>query len=58
MYILLYIIHVHVQMQTIIIIKYSLTGKKSPVNGKWKEFYFHLKCSEQKLLYYDNERVS
>lgn len=31
-------------------------GKKSPVYGKWKEFYFHFKYKEQKLLYYDNER--
>lgn len=32
-------------------------GKKSPVYGKWKEFYFHLKYKDQKLLYYDSEKV-
>ena len=32
-------------------------GKKSPVHGKWKEFYFHLMYKEQKLLYFDNEQV-
>lgn len=35
---------------------YSL-GKKSPVYGKWKEFYFVAKFKEQKLLYYDHESV-
>jgi len=30
-------------------------GKKSPVYGKWKEFYFVAKFREQKLLYYDHE---
>ena len=33
-------------------------GKKSPVSGKWKEFFFVLKYEEQKLLYYDHENVS
>ena len=35
-----------------------LAGKKSPVYGKWKEFYFVVKYGEQKLLYYDHENVS
>ncbi|CAI8014996.1 Ras GTPase-activating protein 1, partial [Geodia barretti] len=30
-------------------------GKKSPVYGKWKEFYFVIKYGEQKLLYYERE---
>ena len=34
------------------------TGKKSPVYGKWKEFYFVIKYGEQKLLYYEREDVS
>ena len=32
-------------------------GKKSPVHGKWKEFHFHLKYKEQKLLYFEDEQV-
>ena len=36
----------------------SLAGKKSPVCGKWKEFYFVIKYGEQKLLYYEREDVS
>ena len=35
-----------------------VTGKKSPVYGKWKEFYFVIKYGEQKLLYYEREDVS
>ena len=34
-----------------------VVGKKSPVYGRWKDFYFHLKYKDQKLLYYDNESV-
>ena len=34
------------------------SGKKSPVSGKWKEFFFILKYDEQKLLYYEHENVS
>jgi Ras GTPase-activating protein 1 len=30
-------------------------GKKSPVYGKWKEFYFVIKYGEQQLLYYERE---
>ena len=33
-------------------------GKKSPVYGKWKEFYFVINYGEQKLLYYERENVS
>lgn len=33
-------------------------GKKSPVYGKWKEFYFVIKYGEQKLLFYERETVS
>ena len=33
-------------------------GKKSPVYGKWKEFYFVIKYGEQQLLYYERESVS
>ena len=32
-----------------------VVGKKSPVYGKWKDFYFHLKYEDQKLLYYDDK---
>ena len=35
-----------------------VTGKKSPVYGKWKEFYIVIKYGEQKLLYHEREDVS
>ena len=34
------------------------TGKKYPVPGQWKKFYFVLKFDEHKLLYYEQENVS
>ena len=37
---------------------YCSTGKKSPVYGKWKEFYFIIKYGEEKMLYYEREDVS
>lgn len=33
-------------------------GKKSPVYGKWKEFYFVVQCKDRKLLFYEQESVS
>ena len=35
----------------------TYSGKKSPVYGKWREFYFVIKYREQKLLYYDHQKV-
>ena len=34
-----------------------LTGKKYPVPGQWKGFYFVLKFDEHKLLFYEHENV-
>ena len=33
-------------------------GKKSPVYGKGKQFYFVLQWKDRKLLYYEHESVS
>ena len=37
---------------------YCQSGKKSPVYGKWKEFYFVIKYGDQQLLYFERENVS
>lgn len=39
-------------------INVSLLGKKCPVYGKWKEFYFVLQFKDKKLLYFEHQSVS
>ena len=41
-----------------VVVHMVLLGKKSPVYGKWKEFYFVIKYGDQQLLYFERENVS